>query len=226
MIKKYFLIFTTIFLSFPAVAFASSCPLQTDTAYKTSAGPGVFYVLSDCTKRIFPDQTTYFNYFSSWRDVKKTTTAVLKKIPNNTKLFLTSEDKPVVKQVKQIKTKTVVTKAPIVAPTKQWILKAFVSSTVRVGETLPIHVTFTAPEKGNYYLVDITVYNDKNELVDFYYYDKEPFTEVATRYYTYNWKVKNNLPPGKYTVKLGALMPHWGKTVSWNDNAAHFTINP
>lgn len=221
MIKKYFLLIISIILGIPTLVSAASCPLQTNSAYKTSAGPGVFYVMSDCTKRIIPDQVTYFTFFNSWGNIKKTTTNVLKNIPNNSKLFLTITDKGTVKPVF---VKSITNNKPVTEPVKRWVLTATVSSTVKVGQIIPIHASFTATRPGNYYLVDIEVYDSNNKKIAQDYYDLAPFTDVLTRSYIFYWTVPPKTLPGNYKIKLGAFTPHWATTESWNDNAANFKV--
>lgn len=66
----------------------STCPLPTLLPYKTTQSPSVFYISEDCKKRPIKDPAVYFSHFSSWRDVRLTTPAILNSIPNHPLSFL------------------------------------------------------------------------------------------------------------------------------------------
>jgi hypothetical protein len=61
------------------------CPLIGQTAYKTKNNPTVYYISRACTKRPFPNEAVYFAYFSSWKQVKITSSKILDAIPMDPK---------------------------------------------------------------------------------------------------------------------------------------------
>jgi len=65
-----------------------ACSLTIGGAYKLSTNSAVYYITSDCTKRIFTHADIFFTYFSSWNDVHVTAEAMLKTIPNDTLSFM------------------------------------------------------------------------------------------------------------------------------------------
>ncbi len=67
------------------VARAADCVLLPQTAYKSKESPAVFYVTRSCTKRPFTNETAFFAYFSSWKQVKITSATNLKNIPDDVK---------------------------------------------------------------------------------------------------------------------------------------------
>lgn len=55
--------------------------LLSGNAYKIVGSPAVYYILSDCTKRGFPDSVTFFGYFSSWKSAHRVASASINGIP-------------------------------------------------------------------------------------------------------------------------------------------------
>ncbi len=64
---------------------AADCPFLPQTAYKSPDNPAVYYLNRNCTKRPFTSETAFFAYFSSWKQVKITTSALLESVPNDPK---------------------------------------------------------------------------------------------------------------------------------------------
>ena len=67
----------------------AKCALQTLSAYKYVGSAAVYYITADCTKRGFGDSKTYFTYFKSWTEVKKTSKAVLDNIATDPQKMMT-----------------------------------------------------------------------------------------------------------------------------------------
>lgn len=70
-----------LFLIFPVSSLATDCPLIPQTAYKSPDSSAVYYITRTCTKRPFTSEPAFFAYFSSWKQVKKTSTSLLGSIP-------------------------------------------------------------------------------------------------------------------------------------------------
>lgn len=64
---------------------AADCPLLPQTPYKSPDSSAVYYINRSCTKRPFTNETAYFAYFSSWKQVKITTAKILHSIPDDPK---------------------------------------------------------------------------------------------------------------------------------------------
>ncbi len=74
--------------SFRVLAQTTSCPLQTLLPYKTPQSPAVYYISEDCKKRPIRNPNVYFSHFSSWKDVRVTSSATLNRIPDHELSFL------------------------------------------------------------------------------------------------------------------------------------------
>lgn len=95
-----------LFVSMAVAATIKKCPTITNAAYKTAKNPAVYYITTSCTKQVFVNSVAFFQKFSSWKQVKKISQAVLVKIPNNKQFYLyPAAPKPaVITQPKQIDT--------------------------------------------------------------------------------------------------------------------------
>jgi len=97
------------------------------------------------------------------------------------------------------------------------------SSTVRRGGT----ITLRASAKSSIAttaLVDIEVYNSAGQKVYQTYWDNQSFSANSTKTLSRSWRVPTNLPAGTYTVRIGIFKVGWNGMLSWNDNAARFTV--
>lgn len=72
---------TTVPESEPETETPPACALQTDTAYRYTDSPSVYYITADCTRRAFRNADIFFSFFQSWDDVVITTKAQLDAVP-------------------------------------------------------------------------------------------------------------------------------------------------
>ncbi len=73
--------FSLVVLSEPLFANATNCPLLPQNTYKSPASSAVYYITRNCTKRPFTSETAFFAYFTSWKQVRSTTAAILNTTP-------------------------------------------------------------------------------------------------------------------------------------------------
>ncbi|MFB6181612.1 MAG: hypothetical protein ABEJ24_01820 [Candidatus Magasanikbacteria bacterium] len=76
-------LFLGLFFIIFNVSNASSCPVNTQSAYSSPKTSAVYYITKNCTKRPFKKPDVFFSYFTSWDAVKNTTTQTLNSIPTD-----------------------------------------------------------------------------------------------------------------------------------------------
>ncbi len=64
------------------------CRLPVERAYKSVLSPAVYYITADCTKRVFPNAVTFFDYFDSWSDVNLVLQYDLDRIPDDKNYYM------------------------------------------------------------------------------------------------------------------------------------------
>ena len=67
---------------------SAGCALTPGRAYRATGSRGVYYVLSNCAKRMFMSAAVYFTYFNSWNDVIVTTEDRLNQVPDDAIRFM------------------------------------------------------------------------------------------------------------------------------------------
>ncbi len=80
---SFFLVITLASLGFGQFAKAEECPLLPQTPYKAPNSPDIYYINRSCTKQIFTNETAYFAYFSSWKQVLTTSADTIWSIPSD-----------------------------------------------------------------------------------------------------------------------------------------------
>lgn len=78
------LLITSMFLPQASKSAEVSCALKKKSAYKSAVSANVYYITENCTKQIFPDESTFFSYFNSWSKVNLVDDLTLRFIPNDT----------------------------------------------------------------------------------------------------------------------------------------------
>ena len=73
-------------------------------------------------------------------------------------------------------------------------------------------------------LVDLEIYNSSGAKVHQVWWDNQAFTGGVQRNFVTSWTVPTNLPPGKYTVKIGVFGSGWSAFYAWNGSGTTFTV--
>ncbi len=71
---------------------ATDCKLKTQNAYKSSVSENVYYITKSCTKQIFPNESVFFEYFTSWNKVILVDDLTLRFIPNDTDTYVPAKN--------------------------------------------------------------------------------------------------------------------------------------
>lgn len=79
--SSLFLTLAVSILGLGQVTKAADCPLLPQTPYKAPGNPDVYYINRSCTKRLFTNETAFFAYFSSWKEVRTISSNTLSAIP-------------------------------------------------------------------------------------------------------------------------------------------------
>jgi len=108
--------------------------------------------------------------------------------------------------------------------TVNWATSASVTkATINRGESQGVTVSVVASQNGTA-LVDAEVYDASGAKVWQSYQDNVSLTAGTARNITVSWSIPSSLSTGTYTVKVGVFSPAWGQLLSWNNDAARFSV--
>ena len=109
-------------------------------------------------------------------------------------------------------------------PTAGWTTSASTSSTsVARGSRITLSARATSGTATRA-LVDLEVYSSGGQKVYQRVWDNQSFSAGVQRTFNNQWTVPTNLAPGVYTIKVGIFGTGWNGLLSWNNNAATFTV--
>lgn len=87
---KYYLFVIAALLYTPFVATAASCPVHTESAYKSNNNATVWYITPACTKQKFTSATMFFTYFDSWDNVQTISEGLLAQVETDDTTSMTA----------------------------------------------------------------------------------------------------------------------------------------
>lgn len=91
-IASVLLIFAFVLFPHSSNAAEISCVLKKKSAYKSAINADVYYITENCTKQIFPNESVFFTYFTSWNRVILVDDLTLRFIPNDPEKYAPARD--------------------------------------------------------------------------------------------------------------------------------------